>query len=93
MTKPAVWVQFAVKKNRVDDKNLLHLKYPTCQKLWMFFSLCTYEDFLSKMVLSYPPKIDDFEIEEPWKIWKLICMASNHKSRESRELIVGSQVP
>ena len=44
------------------------------------FSLCTYEDFLSKMVLSYPPKINDFEIEEPWKIWKLICMASNHKS-------------
>ena len=44
------------------------------------FSLCTYEDFVSKMVLSYPPKIDDFEIEEPWKIWKLICMASNHKS-------------
>ena len=44
------------------------------------FSLCTYEDFLSKMVLSYPPKIDDFEIEEPWKIWKLICMASNQKS-------------
>ena len=29
------------------------------------FSLRTYEDFLSKMVLSYPPKIDDFEIEEP----------------------------
>ena len=44
------------------------------------FSLCTYEDFLSKMVLSYPPIIDDFEIEESWKIWKLICMASNHKS-------------
>ena len=44
------------------------------------FSLRTYEDFLSKMGLSYPPKIDDFEIEEPWKIWKLICMASNQKS-------------
>ena len=29
------------------------------------FSLCTYEDFLSKMVLSYPPKIDDIEREEP----------------------------
>ena len=39
------------------------------------FSLRTYEDFLLKMVLSYPPKINDFEIEEPWKIWKLICMA------------------
>ena len=44
------------------------------------FSLRTYEYFLSKMGLSYLPKIDDFEIEEPWKIWKLICMASNHKS-------------
>ena len=28
----------------------------------------------------YPPKIDDFEIQEPWKIWRLIRMASNHKS-------------
>ena len=80
MTKPAVWVQYAVKKNRVDDKNLLHLKYPTCQKLWMFFLSVPMTVLLSKMVLSYPPKIDDFEIEEPWKIWKLICMASNPKS-------------
>ena len=65
MTKPAVWVQITVKKYRIDDKNLLHLKYSTCQKLWLLFSLRTYKDFLSKMVLSYPPKIDDFEIEEP----------------------------
>ena len=34
--------------------------------------------FKNGFVLS--PKIDDFEIEEPWKIWKLICMASNQKS-------------
>ena len=39
MTKPAVWVQFTVKKNRVDDKNLLFLKYLTCQKLQLFFSV------------------------------------------------------
>ena len=32
------------------------------------------------MVLSHLPQIDDFEIEEPWKIWKLICMAPNQKS-------------
>ena len=32
------------------------------------FSLCTYKDFLSKMVLSHPPKFDDFEIEEPWNV-------------------------
>ena len=45
-----------------------------------FFSPCLLKDFLSKIVFSYLPKIDDFETEEPWKIWKLICMASNHKS-------------
>ena len=44
------------------------------------FSLCTYEDFLSKMVLSYPSKIDDFEREEPWKIWKLVFMSPNQKN-------------
>ena len=64
MTKPAVWVQITV-KYRVDDKNLLHLKYPTCQKLGMFFLSVLMTVLLSKMVLSYPPKIDDFEIEEP----------------------------
>ena len=80
MTKPTVWVQFAVKKNRVDDKKSSLFEISNLSKTMDVFSLCTYEDFLSKMVLSYPPKIDDFEIEEPWKIWKLICMASNHKS-------------
>ena len=65
MTKPAVWVQITVKKYRVDDKNLFHLKYPTCKKLWPFFSFCTSKDFLSKIVLSYPLTSDDFEIEEP----------------------------
>ena len=44
------------------------------------FSLCTYEDFLSKMVLSYPPKIDDIEREEPWKIWKLVFMSPTQKN-------------
>ena len=33
------------------------MKYPTC----------TYEDFLSKMVLSYPTKIDDFKIRRTLK--------------------------
>ena len=32
-----VWVQITVKKYRVDNKNLFHLKYPTCKKLWPFF--------------------------------------------------------
>ena len=36
VTKPAVWVQFAVKENRVDGKNLLHLKHTTSQKLFFF---------------------------------------------------------
>ena len=80
MTKPAVWVHITEKKYTVDDKNLLHLKYPACQKIIAIFSLCTYKDFLSKMVLSYPPKIDDFEIEEPWKIWKLVFMSPNQKN-------------
>ena len=31
------------------------------------------------MVFFSSPKIDDFEIEEPWKILKLICMAPNQK--------------
>ena len=44
-----------------------------------FFSLYLWRfPFKNGFVLS--PKIDDFEIEEPWKIWKLICMASNQKS-------------
>ena len=37
VTKPTVWVQITVKKYRVDNKNLFHLKYPTCKKLWPFF--------------------------------------------------------
>ena len=91
MTKPAVWVQITEKKYTVDDKNLLHLKYPIIYiQIISIFSLCNYKDFLSKKVLSYSPKIDDFEIEEPWKIWKLVFMSPNQKM--SRELIVGSQV-
>ena len=44
-----------------------------------FFSLYLWRfPFKNGFVLS--PKIDDFEIEKPWKIWKLICMASNQKS-------------
>ena len=52
MTKPAVWVQFTVKKNRVDDKNLLHLKYLTCQKLQLFFSVLRKISFTDCFVLS-----------------------------------------
>ena len=36
VTKLAVWVQSTVKKNWVDDKNILHLIYPTCQKMFFF---------------------------------------------------------
>ena len=39
VTKPAVWVQSTIKKIRADDKNLLHLKYLTYQKLQLFFSV------------------------------------------------------
>lgn len=81
MTKPAVWVQFTVKKNRVDDKNLLYLKYLTCQKLQLFFSvlgkISSHRLFFSIPQLrpicssfefrSYCDKSDDFEQEEPRK--------------------------
>ena len=81
MTKPAVWVQFTVKKNRVDDKNLLHLKYLTCQKLQLFFSVLRKISFhrlfcpipqpgaicSSFEFRSYYDKSDDFEQEEPRK--------------------------
>ena len=62
---PLFEFKLQLKKYRVDDKNLLHLKYPTCQKLWMFFLSVLMKIPFQKMVLSYPPKIDDFEREEP----------------------------
>ena len=49
--------------------------------IWNIQLVKNRECFLSVLLkISYPPKIDDFEIEEPWKIWNLICMASNQKS-------------
>ena len=65
VTKPAVWVQITVKKYRVDDKNLLHLKYPTCQKLQPFFLSVLMKISFQKWFCLIPPKVDDFEIEEP----------------------------
>ena len=80
VTKPAVfWVQLTVEKNRVDDKNLLHLKYLTCQKLQLFFSVVIKISFnrlcfpIPQLRLicssfefrSYYDKSDDFEQEEP----------------------------
>ena len=49
---------------------------------------CTYKDFLSPTWLicssfefrSYYGRSDDFELDEPWKIWQLICMAPNQKN-------------
>ena len=80
VTKPAVfWVQLTVEKNRVDDKNLLHLKYLTCQKLQLSFSVLIKISFnrlcfpIPQLRLicssfefrSYYDKSDDFEQEEP----------------------------
>ena len=53
MTKPAVWVQFIIKENNGGENNLLHLKYPTCRKLWSFL-FCNYKDLRSQIVLSHP---------------------------------------
>ena len=50
------------------------------------FSLCTYKDFLSKMVLSHPPKIDDFEI------WKLVFMSPNQKNESGTYCWLTGQV-
>ena len=52
MTKPAVWVQFTVKKNRVDDKNLLHLNHLTCQNYSCFFLYLERFPFTDCFVLS-----------------------------------------
>ena len=62
VTKPAVWVQITVKKYRVNGKNLLHLKYPTCQKFQPFFLSVLMKISFQKWL---SPKIDNFEIEEP----------------------------
>ena len=81
MTKPAVWVQFTVKKNKVYEKNLLHLKYLTCKKLQLFFSVLREISFhrlfcaipqprpicSSFEFRSYYDKSDDFEQEESRK--------------------------
>ena len=53
MTKPAVWVQFIIKENNGGENNLLHLKYPTCRKLWLFLFF-NYKDLRSQIVLSHP---------------------------------------
>ena len=55
------------------------------------FSLCTYKDFLSKMVLSYPPKLMTLKEKnlEKYGSW-FSCLLIR---KMSRELIVGSQVP
>ena len=96
MTKPVVWVQFTVKKNRVDDKNLLHLKYLTCQKLQLFFSvLRNIFSFTDCFVLSlnldqYAARLNSVHImakvmilnkKNLEKIWKLIYMASHKKNK------------
>ena len=56
--------------------------------IWNIQLVKDYGFFFSPYLWRFPikngfvlsPKIDDFEMQEPWKIWKLICMASNHKS-------------
>ena len=85
MRKPAVWIQFTVKKNRVDDKNLHYLKYLTSQKLHLLFSVLRNISF-HRLICSIPQlrpicssfefrsycdKSDDFEQEEPRKNMEL----------------------
>ena len=83
MTKPAVWVQFIIKKNNGGENNLLHLKYPTCRKLWLFL-FCNYKDLRSQIVLSYPyPQL------------RLICGSFEFRSNYGKSMEVdshGSQI-
>ena len=85
MTKPAVWVQFIIKKNNGGENKLLNLKYPTCRKLWLFL-FCNYKDLRSQIVLSYPyPQLrlicGSFEIRSNYgKSMKVDCMAPNQKN-------------
>ena len=86
MTKPAVWVEFTVKKNRVDDKNLLNLKYLSSQKLQLFFLYLERFPFTDCFVLSlnldqYAAHLNSVHImtkviilnkKNLEKIWKLI---------------------
>ena len=95
MTKPAVWVQFTVKKNRVDDENRLHLKYLTCQKVSCFFLYLEIFPFTDCFVLSlnldqYAARLHSVHImtkviilnkKNLGKIWKLIYMASHEKDK------------
>ena len=93
MTKPAVWVQFTVKKNR--DKIFLHLKYLTCQKLQLFFLYLKRFPFTDCFVLSlnldqYAARLNSVHIvtkvmilnkKNLEKIWKLIYLACNQKNK------------
>ena len=94
MMKLTLWVQFTLKKSNVDGKNLLYLKDPTCQKLCLFISVLLKISFHRSFCLipqlwlpcssfefrSNYGKSDDFEIEEPWNIWKAICKAPTQKN-------------
>ena len=91
-----VWVQFTVKKNRVDDKNFLHLKYLTSQKLQLFFFLYlerfpfTHFFVLSLNLDQYAVRLNSVHImtkvtilnkKNLGKIWKLIYMVSHQKNK------------
>ena len=75
VTKLAVWLQVTVKKNRIDDKNLLHLKYLTCQKLRLFFSVLINISFyrLFCPIPQLRPICSSFEFrsycEKNWWFW------------------------
>ena len=82
MMTPAVWVQFIIKKNNSGENNLLHLKFSTCRKLWLFL-FCNYKDLRSQIVLSSPyPKL------------RLICGSFEFRSNYEKTMEVdlhGSQ--
>ena len=85
MTKPLVWVQFTVKRNWWQ--NCSSFEISNLSKTMAVFSvlikifspqlrlICSSFEFR-----SYYGRSDDFELDEPWKIWQLIYMALNQEN-------------
>ena len=95
MTKPAVWVQFTVKKNRVDDKKYSSFEISNLPKISCFFSVLRkisfHRLFCPTLNLDqYAARLNSVHImtkviilnkKNLGKIWKLIYMASHQKDK------------
>ena len=96
MTKPAVWVQFTIKKNNGGENKLLHWKYPTCRKLWLFL-FCNYKDLRSQIVLSYPyPQLrlicSSFEFRSNYGKCMEVDLDGSQSEKKGGRIDFGSQI-